>query len=191
MPNLFKKLLLIFSGLIIVVSFGSFNLTSNNTQPILSSGKARIISPALLPTCPDKEESSENKEETKEKIEVIKEIKISKGIVKKPEPITIKVPENPVLAVIDWEEKEKEVEKARETSSVPLGIQCGGGTFSKFGIGPVFFRPCCSGCCIPCPPLTFCPDCGCLVASCQRVCEVCGNSAYLWDSVTGLCGCGI
>ena len=57
-----------------------------------------------------------------------------------------------------------------------LGEECGSGSSPIEGTGPTYQACCCCCCCggiCPCP-------CAC--------CALC-PSAYLWDSVTGICGC--
>ncbi len=75
------------------------------------------------------------------------------------------------------------------SNKIPLGMQCGDGTHPKEGIGHSFFAFCCSDCCLSCLPK--CCYCGCCIPSCEVLCQcLYGSSAYLWDSVTGTCGCG-
>ena len=60
--------------------------------------------------------------------------------------------------------------------SPPLGEECGSGSSPIEGTGPTYQACCCCCCCngiCPCP-------CAC--------CALC-DTAYLWDSVTGICGC--
>ncbi|MBI4385310.1 hypothetical protein HY573_00595 [Candidatus Parcubacteria bacterium] len=66
-------------------------------------------------------------------------------------------------------------------ATAPLGIQCGGRTVSPEGLGPTWWTCKCTGCCIPC-------RLGCCLPSCELGCR---PRAYLWDSITGICGCGI
>jgi len=193
-----KKLGLIFLGIIVVFSLSYFNF-NNKTQLkagfsqssglTLTSSKVEA-SPALLPL-------SQNQESEKDCFSVITKPgaiteQVENLIPNPTSAVKIELKEN-ILAVIDWDEKEEEVDEARLTSSVPLGMQCGGRTLSPFGIGPVFPRVCCTGCCVPCIPLVCCSDCGCCVASCAVKCTCVSGAgaAYLWDSITGLCGCGI
>ncbi|MBI3305442.1 hypothetical protein HYZ80_03930 [Candidatus Parcubacteria bacterium] len=67
------------------------------------------------------------------------------------------------------------------TATAPLGIQCGDRTISPEGLGPTWWTCKCTGCCIPC-------KLGCCLPSCELGCR---PRAYLWDSITGICGCGI
>lgn len=66
-------------------------------------------------------------------------------------------------------------------ATAPLGVQCGGRTISPLGLGPTWWTCLCTGCCIPC-------GLGCCLPSCELGCR---PNAYLWDSITGICGCGL
>ncbi len=194
-----KKLLLIFLVLIIL-SLGSFNLTNNqakissvqNKELSLTPGKIRLIPPATLPSCFNKD----NNQETQINYipEEIEEIKISGNQIKKPIQTSILAPKAQILASIDWEAKEEEIEEAKRTgSSVSLGMQCGDNTIKPSGVGPLYTANCCTGCCKPCDPGVCCDPCtGCCEPSCEKICECVGGAgnAYLWDSITGICGCG-
>lgn len=193
-----KKIGLIFLGLVIITSLDPFNFTTGqiipltqNQNPISSFNNNSSISPALLPLSQDRESEKDCFSVITRPGAVTEQIE-NLGLPNPTSAIKIESEQN-ILAVIDWVEKEKEVDEARLTSSVPLGIQCGGRTLSPFGIGPVFPRICCTGCCVPCIPFICCGDCGCCVASCAVKCTCISGpgSGYLWDSVTGLCGCGI
>ncbi len=66
-------------------------------------------------------------------------------------------------------------------ATAPLGIQCGGRTAAPQGLGPNWWTCKCTGCCVPC-------KFGCCLPSCELGCR---PYAYLWDSITGICGCGL
>ncbi|MBI2624078.1 hypothetical protein HYW67_01105 [Candidatus Parcubacteria bacterium] len=67
-------------------------------------------------------------------------------------------------------------------ATAPLGVQCGGRTTAPQGLGPNWWTCKCTGCCIPCGLG------GCCLPSCELGCR---PYAYLWDSITGICGCGL
>lgn len=70
---------------------------------------------------------------------------------------------------------------ATPAATAPLGVQCGGGTIAPEGLGPNWWTCRCTGCCIPC-------KLGCCLPGCA---DGCAPRAYLWDSITGICGCGL
>jgi hypothetical protein len=196
MLNLIKKIILF--AFITIIVFFVFNEVKLNNQPSVASTQnwkpllsenRRPVPAALLPLSQE-QEGQKTSYSLLTTIQSVENQIENLGLVN---PITLYSKINTAIGDEDyWKEKETEVAEAQKTSSVPLGIQCGGRTLIKFGVGPLTSRPCCTGCCIDCSP-TCCGDCGCCVASCERICECISGpgAAYLWDSITDICGCGI
>ncbi|PIW74770.1 MAG: hypothetical protein CO003_00960 [Candidatus Portnoybacteria bacterium CG_4_8_14_3_um_filter_44_15] len=198
MLNLIKKIILfVFITIIVFFVFNEVKLNNQpsaasvqNQEPLLSENGRPV--PAVLLPLSQEQESQKTSYSLLTTIQSVKNQIENLGL--QTDPITLYSKINAAIGDEGyWKEKEEEVAEARQTiSSVPLGIQCGGRILTEPGIGPLTRRPCCTGCCVGCSPIC-CGDCGCCVASCERICECISGpgAAYLWDSITDICGCGI